>query len=60
MHFYDDAFFRLTKSNNQVLFGRKAGKKWQPPNAIKIKSNKAKVEVIKPKIVEETEVINIV
>ena len=60
MHFHNDAFFGLTKSDDRALFGRRAGKKWLPPNASKIRSNKAKVEVIKRKIVEETEVINIV
>ena len=60
LYFHDDAFFGLMKSDDRALFGRKAGKKWLPPNARKIKSNKAKVEVIKRKIVEETEVINIV
>ena len=60
LHFHDDAFFGLTKSNDRALFRRKAGKKWLPPNASKVKSNKAKVEVIKQKIAEETEVINIV
>ena len=58
--FHDDAFFGLTKSNDRVLFGRKTGKKWQPPNASKIKSNKVKVKVIKQKIADETEVISIV
>jgi len=42
LHSHDDAFFGLTKSNDQSLFGTKAGMKWQPPNASKIKNNKAK------------------
>ena len=60
LKFHDDAFFGLTKSDDRALFGRRAGKKWLPPNASKIRSNKAKVEVIKRKIAEETEVINVV
>ena len=60
MKFHDDAFFRLNKSDDRALFGRRMGKKWLPPNASKIRSNKVKVEVIKRKIAEETEVINIV
>ena len=60
LQFHDDALFGLTKSDDRALSGRKAGKKCLPPNASKIKSNKAKVEVIKRKIAEETEVINIV
>ena len=60
LRFHDDAFFGLTKSNDQALFGRRTRKKWQPPNASKIRCNKAKVEVIKRKIAEENEVISIV
>ena len=60
LKFHDDAFFGLTKSDDRALFGRKATKKWLPPNGSKIRSNKAKVEVIRRKIAEETEVINIV
>ena len=58
LHFHDDAFFGLIKSDDRALFGRKAGKKWQPPNNSKMRSNAKKVEVIKRKIAEKVGVIN--
>jgi len=32
LHFHNDAFFGLTKSDDRAMFGRKAGKKWESPN----------------------------
>jgi len=53
LHFHDDAYFGLTKSDDQAMRGRKAGKKWGPHNESKMRSNAEKVEVVKKKIAEE-------
>ena len=60
LNFHDDAFFGLKKSDDWAMFGRKAGKKWEPSNNIKMKSNANKVEVIKKKIMEDAGMLSTV
>ena len=57
LHFQNDAYFGLTESDDRAMFGRKAVKKWEPPNGSKMRSNAKKVEVIKKKIAEEVGMI---
>ena len=42
------------------MIERKVGKKWEPLNNIKMKSNAKKVEVIKKKIAEEVGMLSTV